>query len=43
MIINDKSSQYDAVLFGIEPAFRGYTEGTFGLMANALYYMGYDE
>jgi hypothetical protein len=43
MILRDKSSQYDAVLFGIEPAFRGYTEGTFGLMANALYYLGYDE
>jgi hypothetical protein len=43
MVIHDKSNQYDAVLFGIEPAFRGYTEGTFGLMANALYYLGYDE
>ncbi len=43
MILHDKSSQFDAVLFGIEPAFRSYTEGTFGLMANALYYMGYDE
>jgi hypothetical protein len=43
VIIHDKSSSYDAVLFGIEPAFRSYTEGTFGLMANALYYMGYDE
>ena len=43
MIIHDKSNQYDAVLFGIEPAFRSYTEETFGLMANAMYYMGYDE
>jgi hypothetical protein len=43
MILHDKSNQYDAVLFGIEPAFRSYTEGTFGLMANALYYLGYDE
>lgn len=42
-ILHDKSSSYDAVLFGIEPTFRSYTHGTFGLMANALYYMGYDE
>lgn len=43
MIIHDKSGSYDAVLFGIEPAFRSYTDATFGLMANALYYLGYDE
>jgi hypothetical protein len=43
VILHDKSTSYDAVLFGIEPTFRSYTEGTFGLMANALYYMGYDE
>lgn len=42
-IIHDKSSAYDAVLFGIEPTFRSYTPATYGLMANALYYMGYDE
>lgn len=42
-IVHDNSNSYDEVLFGIEPAFRSYTSGTFGLMANALYYMGYDE
>ena len=42
-ILHDKSSSYDEVLFGIEPTFRSYTHATFGLMANALYYMGYDE
>jgi len=43
VILHDQSDSYDAVLFGIEPAFRSYTEGTFGLMANALYYLGFDE
>ncbi len=43
VIIHDDSPSYDAVLFGIEPAFRSYTPETFGLMANALYYLGYDE
>lgn len=43
VIIHDNSGSFDAVLFGIEPAFRSYTSGTYGLMANALYYLGYDE
>lgn len=43
VIVHDKSGSYDAVLFGIEPTFRSYTPATFGLMANALYYLGYDE
>lgn len=42
-ILHDTSSTYDAVLFGIDPVFRSYTDATFGMMANALYYMGYDE
>ena len=43
VILHDKSSSYDAVLFGIDPTFRSYTPATYGLMANALYYLGYDE
>lgn len=43
VILRDTNTAYDAVLFGIEPTFRSYTPATFGLMANALYYLGYDE
>lgn len=42
-IVHDNAKEYDAVLLGIEPAFRSYTHATYGMMANALYYLGYDE
>ena len=42
-ILHDSSKAYDAVLMGIDPTFRSYTPETFGFMANALYYLGYDE
>lgn len=43
VILHDSSKEYDAVLLGIDPTFRSYTPETFGIMANSLYYMGYDE
>ncbi|QOX65646.1 hypothetical protein FRZ06_20975 [Anoxybacterium hadale] len=43
VILRDTNADYDAVLFGIEPTFRSYTPSSFGLMANAMYYLGYDE
>lgn len=43
VILRDTNADYDAVLFGIEPTFRSYTPASFGLMANAIYYLGYDE
>jgi len=43
VILHDSSKAYDAVLLGIDPTFRSYTPETFGIMANALYYMGFDE
>lgn len=42
IILHDNASEYDSVLFGIDPTFRDYNPGTFGLMANAIYYLGYD-
>lgn len=42
-IIHDNSPTYDAVLFGIVPTFRSYNPQTYGMMANALYYLGYDK
>ncbi|MBR0600337.1 M14 family zinc carboxypeptidase [Sinanaerobacter chloroacetimidivorans] len=42
-IIHDNSKGFDAVLFGIEPTFRNYTPATYGLMANAMYYLGYEK
>lgn len=42
-ILHDNSRDYDAVLLGIDPTFRCYTPETYGIMANSLYYLGYDE
>ncbi len=41
-IIHDNTPDYDAVLFGIVPTFRCYNHATNGMMANAIYYLGYD-
>lgn len=43
MIVHDNTTAYDAVLLGIDPTFRSYTPATYGIMANSLYYLGYDE
>ncbi len=41
-IVHDNTPDYDAVLFGIVPTFRYYNHATNGMMANAIYYLGYD-
>ncbi len=41
-IIHDNTPDYDVVLFGIVPTFRCYNHATNGMMANAIYYLGYD-
>ncbi|QIB70309.1 hypothetical protein Ami103574_13855 [Aminipila butyrica] len=41
-VVHDENPDYDAVLFGIVPTFRYYNHATNGLMANAMYYLGYD-
>nr|WP_315019963.1 M14 family zinc carboxypeptidase [uncultured Aminipila sp.] len=41
-IVHDDTPDYDAVLFGIVPTFRYYNHATNGMMANAIYYLGYD-
>lgn len=41
-IVHDNAPDYDAALFGIVPTFRDYNHATNGMMANAIYYLGYD-
>lgn len=43
VIIHDNDPKRQVVLMGIDPTFRNYTPATYRLMANALYYLGYDQ
>ncbi|MGG1664592.1 hypothetical protein [Brevibacillus sp. NRS-1366] len=43
VIVHGQRTEQKVVLMGIDPTFRNYTPATFRLMANALYFLGYEE